>query len=219
MTDLTRKSTRERLKVRREPYWQRLSKGAALGFHRGVTSNTWRVRRTDRTGKKTYQALDGATGFDEAKAAAEAWLDQLGNGGAVSRSKRRSTVRDALLAYVEHLTRQGRPATAKTSLTRFEQIVWPDPIADLPLHSLTRHDLREWRERLKGYDAVTCPKCGGVRRLAGSEGASLRCTKCRTPLDPRKKHWVCAPEQINQPSCPFRGRRIELRGSRTRPRR
>jgi integrase len=145
MADITRKRSRERLAVRREPYWQRLAEGAYLGFRRGP--DTWIARYRNRNGKQSYHALAGAVEYDDAKRAAEAWLQQLGS--TAVRSARRGTVREALEHYLEWLREQGRDSTATTCEQRFKAIVWNDPIAELSLESLTRDDMREWRERLR----------------------------------------------------------------------
>jgi integrase len=145
MADLSRKTNRTRLKIRREPYWQRLTSGAYLGFRRGP--DTWIARYRNRDGKQTYQALAGAIEYDDAKRQAELWLKQLGS--TAVRSVRRGTVRDALETYLKWLREQGREATADTSEQRFELIVWPDPLADTLLQSLSRDDMRDWRERLR----------------------------------------------------------------------
>ena len=145
MADITRKRSRERLKIRREPYWQRLAKGAYLGFRRGP--DTWVARFRDRAGKQNFQALPGAADFDDAKQRAEAWFQQLGN--TAVRSVRHGTVREALETYLSWLEDQGRDSTKKTCEQRFRAIVWGDPIADIPLSELTRDDMREWRDRLR----------------------------------------------------------------------
>ena len=144
MPDLTRKSSRERLKIRREPYWQRLTEGAYLGFRRGP--DTWIGRYRDRDRKQVYQALHGALEYDNAKKAAETWLQQMGS---AVRTVRRGTVREALEAYLDHLRQQGRDAAAKTSEQRFKAIVWPDELASIRLHALVRQDMTAWRSRLQ----------------------------------------------------------------------
>ena len=144
MPDLTRKSSRERLKIRREPYWQRLTEGAYLGFRRGP--DTWIGRYRDRDRKQVYQALHGALEYDDAKKAAETWLQQMGS---AMRTVRRGTVREALEAYLDHLRQQGRDAAAKTSEQRFKAIVWPDELASIRLHALVRQDMTAWRSRLQ----------------------------------------------------------------------
>jgi len=145
MPDLSRKSARERLKIRREPYWQRLGEGAYLGFRRGP--DTWIARYRTRDGKQAYQALAEATDYDKAKSAAEAWFGQLGS--TAVRSAKRGTVRAALETYLDWLRDQGRDSTADTCEQRFGLIVWNDPIAGIKLQVLTKDDMREWRDRLR----------------------------------------------------------------------
>lgn len=152
MSDLSRKRDRERLKIRREPYWQRLVKGSYLGFRRGA--DTWVARHRGRDGKQVYKALEGAVEFDEARKAAEAWLAQVSNG--VSRAAKRGTVKEALQAYLAWLREQGRGGTADENEARFELCVYEDPIAALRLEDATGDDFREWRQRLrKGRQART----------------------------------------------------------------
>lgn len=143
--DLTTKRNRERLKVRREPYWQRLSKGSYLGFRRGP--DTWIARHRDRDGKQQYKALEGATEFDSARRAADSWLEQIG--GVASRSAKRGTVKGALEAYLDWLREQGRDSTAKEAEGRFRLCVYDDPVASIRLEDATVDDFREWRRRLR----------------------------------------------------------------------
>ncbi len=145
MTDISRKRERGRLKIKREPYWQRLAKGCYLGFRRGP--NTWIARHRDRDGNQHYEALSNATEYDDAKCLAEAWFHDMGSTSV--RSVRRSTVRTALETYLAYLREQGREATAREAEERFELIVWSDPLADIRLQELTREDMREWRERFR----------------------------------------------------------------------
>ncbi len=145
MPTLSTKSARQKLKTRPAPHWQRLSKGAYLGFRRGP--DTWLARYRTRDGKQEYQALADVHDFDEAKHAAEDWL--AGMSASATRSVIRGTVRDGLESYIEVLEEQGREATAENAEDRFRLIVWDDPLANIPLEDLTRQDFREWRERLR----------------------------------------------------------------------
>lgn len=144
LADLARKRDREHLAVRREPYWQRLTAGAALGFRRGP--DTWIARFRDREGNQRYKSLGGNLEYDEAKKAAEGWLAQLS--GSAVRTIKRGTVREALEAYLTDLHRHGRPEAAKDALWRFTAMVYKDPIAKLQLEEVTRDDFFEWRDRL-----------------------------------------------------------------------
>ena len=145
MTDLTRKSGRERLRSRREPYWQRIAAGAQLGFRRGP--DTWVAKYRDRAKVRHYKALEAATEYDEAMAQARAWLEQIG--AAVTRSAKRGTVREALEAYLDWLREQGRTATATEAEGRFKLCVYGDTLAGLRLEDATGDDFREWRQRLR----------------------------------------------------------------------
>jgi integrase len=143
--DLSRKRERQRLPIRREPYWIPLTKGAALGFRRGPDS--WVLRYTDRaTGKSRYSALEEPNlDFDEAKQKAESELSRLT--GAPVRNIKRETVRAALEAYLDDLRRHDRGQAAEGAQWRFRKYVYDDPLADIPLERATRDDFEEWRER------------------------------------------------------------------------
>ena len=89
LPELSRKRERDRLPARREPYRQRLSKGAALGFRR--SPDTWVAWFRGRDGKQQYKSLGESLEFDEAQRRAETWLAQLA--GSAVRSIKRATVR------------------------------------------------------------------------------------------------------------------------------
>ena len=143
--DLTRKRYRQRLRTRREPYWQRLAKGGYLGFRRGP--DTWVVRYRDRDGKQHYKALTGVGEFDQARAAAELWLGQVGS--PVARMARRGTVKEALEGYLDWLRDRRRDATAKEVEARFKLVVYEDELAGQRLEDATLDDFIEWRQRLR----------------------------------------------------------------------
>jgi integrase len=70
-------------------------------------------------------------------------------GSAPVRRAARGTVRDALDTYLKYLRNQGRDNTARTIERKFKQVVWDDPIATIPLQSLTIDDVDDWRDRLR----------------------------------------------------------------------
>jgi integrase len=151
MVDLTRKRERERLAVRADAYWQRLSEGAYLGFRRGP--DTWHARYRDRSSKQHYHPLGEALEFDEAKRRAEGWIGQLAK--TAVRSVKRATVRAALQTYLADLRRHGRSGAAEEATWRFKAVIFDldnpkkdDVLAGMELESITQDDLLEWRERL-----------------------------------------------------------------------
>jgi len=123
----------------------RLNKGQYLGFRRGA--DTWLVRMRDISGKQNQSALPSVTEYDDAKQAAEKLLRAMG--AAPVRNAARGTVREALKTYLQWLRDQGRERTAKTIEPKFKKLVWDDPLADIPLYSLVREDVKGWRERLR----------------------------------------------------------------------
>ncbi len=144
MPDLSRKRDRERLAVRHTPYFQRIGRGAFLGFRRGA--DTWAVRFRSRDGKQNHKFLGGPLEFDEAKREAESWLAKLA--GSAVRSVKRARVREAAEAYLADLRRHGRMDTAREIESRFRTVLYEDILADLALESVTRDDFLEWRDRL-----------------------------------------------------------------------
>jgi integrase len=144
MPDLSRKRERERLAVRHTPYFQRIGRGAFLGFRRGP--DTWSARFRTRDGEQAHKFLGGPLEFDEAKREAESWLAQLA--GSAVRSVKRATVREAAEAYLADLRRHGRMDTAREIESRFGTVLYGDILADLDLEIVTRDDFLEWRDRL-----------------------------------------------------------------------
>lgn len=144
MPDLSRKRDRDRLATRPDPYWQRLSEGAYLGFLRGP--ETWRARYRGRDKKQQYKALGTALEFDDAKRQAEEWFEALG--GAAVRTVKRGSVRSGLEAYIADLKRHGRNTAADEAEWRFKGTVYEDVLAGVNLETATQDDLLEWRDRL-----------------------------------------------------------------------
>ena len=145
MSELHRKRERERLPIRREPYWQRLAPGSFLGFRRGP--ETWLARYRGREKKQNYRSLGEALDYDEARRAAEAWFAQMS--GSPVRAVQRGTVRSALEAYLAYLRQQGRVGTAIEVESRFKAVVWPNAIAAARLDDLRLDDFSAWRESLR----------------------------------------------------------------------
>lgn len=153
MADLSRKRHRDLLAPRREPYWQRLSEGAYLGFRRGP--GTWIGRFRGRDHKQQYRALGEAIEFDEAKKRAEAWFGQLA--GSPVRTVKRESVIAALQAYLADLHRHDRVDAAKAAEGRFRTALsfdaktrrFEDLLSDVLLEQATQDDFLEWRDRLR----------------------------------------------------------------------
>lgn len=150
--DLSRVGERERLKVQREPYWQRLRVGCFLGYRPSKRGGkgTWIARAYDEDAGKyrvkslgDFGTLPGNEMFAAAKKEAEKLADLVEAGGQI-RSKI-ETVADACKEYAK-----SRPEAGQ----RFRRYVYDDPIAKVKLDRLRRRHVREWRERLEAQPAL-----------------------------------------------------------------
>lgn len=150
MADLSTVKNREKLKHKREPYWQRLAARQFLGYRTSSAGKggNWIARAYDPdAGKQNFHPL-GDFGhlpanerYTAASGEAREWFSHLAGGG----SNQAVTVRQACERYAsEH------PDAAK----RFERYVYGDPVAKLKLHKLTDRHVREWRKRLEDLPAL-----------------------------------------------------------------
>ncbi|WP_335987029.1 tyrosine-type recombinase/integrase [Spongiibacter tropicus] len=149
---------RATLAPRREPYWQPISKGLAVGYRvsKVYSDGIWQARwRDPATGKHNTYSLghfsdvlsdDGKKvierAFDQAQAAAQRWAADMRLGV----TKPNTTVWEACTYYVE-TGLKGRPkaqADAKGSLNRN---VLNDDIAGIKLSDLRKKHLKEWMQR------------------------------------------------------------------------
>ena len=152
--DLSKVGERERLKARREPYWQRLYVGCYLGFRPSKVggAGTWIARARDAdAGDYHFKSL-GDFGhllpnerFVVAKREAERFAAIVEAGGEVRRNT--VTVADACEDYLEK-----RPDKIAEGI--FARHVYKDPVAKVKLDKLRRHHLAEWRKRLEATPAI-----------------------------------------------------------------
>ena len=150
--DLSKVGERERLKVQREPHWQRLRAGCFLGFRPSKRGGkgTWIARAYEEDAGKyrvkslgDFGTLVGNEMFVAAKKDAEKLAELVESGGEV-RAKI-ETVGDACREYAN-----ARPEAGH----RFRRYVYDDPIAKVKLSKLRRHHVKQWRERLEAQPAL-----------------------------------------------------------------
>jgi len=172
---------RQKLKPRRDPYWQRLSRGRYVGFRRMSKGSpgTWLARFYDgekyqQTPLRDIDEQEERLRFDAAKKAAEDWFEHLDMSGAA----KPGTVRSACEAYVaavksgtlrrRHRTgnQEKNEAAAHDANTRFERLVYYDPIARIDLAKLTKHHVASWRARVL--------KAGGADASFNRNATALR---------------------------------------------
>lgn len=171
--DLSKVGDRERLKPRREPYWQRLRNGCFLGFRPSKRGGrgTWIARAYDADAARYRVKSLGDLGaliprelFMAAKTEAEAFADLVESGG--NPLPKIETVGQACRAYAEDRT---------DAEGRFKRFVYDDPIAKVRLDKLRRHHLSSWRKRLEERPAlVSRAKTGPKRYRDRSPAATNR---------------------------------------------
>ncbi|CAD5374837.1 Phage_integrase domain-containing protein [Rubrivivax sp. A210] len=167
---------RNKLKLRRSPYWHRLSTGVHLGFRKMTADSpgTWLVRTYDPATRDQPQhklgAFDHLTPsqrFDAAKIAAEKYAEHLAQGGRTGVC----TVRDACDDYVKHLRTKGRAEAAALTESRFVRLVHGSRIANIDLTKLTQRHMRAWHSEL-----AATPVCINGRAQAGAQRTRARST-------------------------------------------
>lgn len=150
--DLSKVGQRERLKPRREPYWQRLHAGCFIGFRpskRGG-AGTWIARAYDEDERRyrlkslgDFGSLAANARFAAAKKEVQQFAEIVEAGGEV-RSKI-ETVADACRDYA---------ASRPDAKGRFERHVYADPLAKVKLAKLRRRHLVAWRKRMEEKPAL-----------------------------------------------------------------
>lgn len=145
------RAARAKLSQRREPYWRSLSAGLAIGYRRGKTGGSWIARRYDQ-GERHYRSIGPADdildanratvfSFDQAQAKAREWT-----GGQIESGP--YTVANAMDAYLEYLTTEGRTAAAIADAKYRDRAFVRPQLGRLEVASLTAERLRQWRDNL-----------------------------------------------------------------------
>ncbi len=174
-------ASRDKLKPRRESYWQRVRKGCFIGYRKMTASGhgTWmaRARDEDDGTKQLFKPLGEFADlpdhlrFDAAAKAALAWFDHLGRGGTAVAS----TVADACSRYVRHLAATKTERAAKDAEARFKNYVLNNTkLAATELPKLTPAQLEAWRKSLR--DLPT--RSGGNRGKQRSDSTLNRDMTC-----------------------------------------
>ena len=153
-------TARDKLKLRREPYWHRVTKGAFLGYRKMMQGpgGTWVARILDETTEKQiYKALGDFSDipdhlrFDAAQSAAREWFTHLSKGG----SKLVITLAEACKRYVAKARAEGRESSAIDLEGRFRRWVYSDTkLSNTPVMKLTPGVLNDWRNKLVNTPAI-----------------------------------------------------------------
>jgi hypothetical protein len=147
--------SRNKLTIRREPYWQRISKGFHIGFRKMSegAGETWHVRHGDESGHEIQLSLGALDSwpqharFDRAVEVARELLSRRVH-GACDLAPPSPTVMDACNAYVRRIHELKGSRPARDLQARYKRWVEPDPLHKIELAKLSREDLDNFRRRL-----------------------------------------------------------------------
>lgn len=159
MTDISTRAKRARLAVRRDPHFQKLSKGVYLGWR--ATADTWIARVRDRVDEQHFKPLDlpgdlpAGGEFDAAKDLCEGFAASIRGSG--TRTTKFAPIGEVVVGpYFDHLRRQGREHTIADALQIFKLCLIgnpkagrePDALASVLLSDATDADFLGWRDRV-----------------------------------------------------------------------
>ena len=185
--------SRDKLKPRTAPYWQKLSTGCHLGFRKmtAASAGTWLVQAYDDVTQKqtrrslgAFDELPKSRQFDAAKVAAEDWFKHLGMGGRTETQ----TVKGACEQYVKHVRARNSKA-ADDIAARFERHVNQSKLAAIPLPKLKRLHVETWRAELAGKDVTIDPHAEAPRtRKRAASSVNRDMTALRAALNHAHDH-------------------------------
>lgn len=162
-------TARNKLTIRREPYWHRISKGFYVGFRKMTdgSGGTWLLRHRAESGDEIESSLGtldqykAHERFDKAVDAARDWLARATTGEA-DLSRHGATLWDACNAYVDRIQELKGSKPAQDLAARYRRWVQPDPIQGIELVKLTREHLNGFRRRMAATP-VRINKAGETR--------------------------------------------------------
>ena len=195
---LDSRNARLPLKRRREPYWQVIVQGCAIGYRKNAVGGTWIARWRTPEAKHIYHAIgpaddntdDGATSIDykAAQDAARKWFAEMEK----TLGKRGDyTVGQAIDDYISFLKRERSPAAAYDSEKRAGKWIKPK-LGKIIIHTLKRDTLNEWWASLLEPDSrgkvMTRDSCNHV--LTVLKAALNRAAELRQDDVPSVDAWV-----------------------------
>ena len=181
-------AARAKVKPRREPYWDRISKGYYLGFRKmsADSDGTWVVRWMAEDGKEAYKALGAfseftpAERYDTAMKAAVTHVKHLQRGGTVDSI----TVGEACDRLVQKYRDENREAAAKDAEGRFKRWVHGSKkFASMPLQRLSAGILADWRTTLAKTPAMHQNKKVKSERLRAASSLNRDMAVLKTALN------------------------------------
>jgi integrase len=159
-------TSRSRLKRGRQPHWQSLQEGVALGYQRAADAKAGRFVLRRYLGPNKYSVVPLGTADDTRAADGQAILSHA---QALSRARamidkpsgriERMTVRQGMRLYMEAKERLGQSVADVRS--RGTAHILP-PLGDLVIAELTATQLQKWLAKMAAAPAQFRPKAGKV---------------------------------------------------------
>src|SRR4051794_6330004 len=157
-SSLESRTARTRLRIRRTPYFAKITKGLRLGYYRGSVAGSWIVRAYRGAGLYATEALaiaddaveaDGTTVLDywQAQEHARRWGERqrLIAEGVVRRGP--YTVANAVTDYLAEITAEKSPAAVQGAKYAFDAWILPE-LGAIEIEKLTPDHLTRWRNKL-----------------------------------------------------------------------
>jgi integrase len=176
---ITTRAARERLAVRREPYWRGVESGIALGYRRNARGGVWLARmldgghyREEGIGRADDTLPTNGTDvldFRQAQTKAIAWVAQRQRvaAGLEPASSKVATepykVADAIAAHLADLAARGSRGLDQTA-SKADAHILP-ALGTLPVGHLTRDKLRAWHHGLATAPARLRSKPGEAAKM------------------------------------------------------
>ena len=163
-------TSRDNLKARHAPYWQKIRTECHLGYRKTTSesSGTWIARYRETSGKYQLHSLGSLESiiphkrYDEAVKQAVAWFDHRKTGG-ISES---ITVANACERYIEKLRSAGKVNGAVDVEGRFKRFVFSDTkLSKTALLKLTPAMISDWRAKLVNTPALLQDKSKTATKL------------------------------------------------------
>jgi integrase len=171
---LDTRSSRLKLKARREPYWRKMFKNVALGYRRPAQgAGTWIARHYTKMEGRTFQALGvsddiadangmSSLSFDQAQERARAWLDEraLDEGEGAQGPY---LVKEAIADYEKDYQRRGGKALSHIKASINSHIL--PALGSLDVAKLTERRIEGWVDALAATQPRLRTKKGKAQRF------------------------------------------------------
>lgn len=174
---LETRTARARLRVRRTPYFTKITKGLSLGYYRGAVAGSWTARFY--LGGTNYVSVaigaaddtveaDDVKVFDywRAQEAARQWGERqrLIASGAIRKGP--YAVKDAVADYLAEAVAEKKPSAVKGAKYVFDAWILPE-LGEVQVEKLTSDRITRWRNRVAMQPKrVRTKRTAKSRRLA-----------------------------------------------------